>query len=212
MQPFRYENDLPVFTTFQIEEYGLPEEWGYEQYEVIENRDTMHMTTDYKLEQQYFKRPIHRYCRKKRFKTVLGQLCGDTGKVPPMWVAIVSTYLKPDEPDLWNQARKILKHYKQRLYYNRIPYILQQITLKNSAKKIHADQYRAILEDFDRFCFVYDQNKQYMNRTYFPNMRFVALKLLAYHGVEFNYEIPVARNKQKQKELEEIWNWFREFH
>lgn len=210
MKPIRYENDLPVFTTFQLEEYGLPEHWGYEHYEVIENRDTVTMTTDYKLEQQYFKRPIHRYCRKQRFKTTLGQLCGDTGKVPLMWVAIVGTYLKTDQPDLWNQARKILKHYKQRLYYNRIPFILQQITKTNSSKKIHADQYRAIMADFERFCFLYEQHKHFMNRKYFPNMRFIALKLLAHHGVTFNYEIPVARNKQKRKELEEIWDWFME--
>jgi hypothetical protein len=66
MIPLRWEGQTAIFTSHQIEDYGLPEEWGYHQYEVIDDRSTIHFTTDYKLEQSYYKRPIHRYNRLER--------------------------------------------------------------------------------------------------------------------------------------------------
>lgn len=207
MKPIRLDPDqVPVFTSDQIDDYGLPEEWGFETYRIVENRDTMTFTTDFKLEQTYYKRPIHRYCRKKRFLSTLYQLLGDKGKVPPHVIAVIQTYWKPG--DNWNQIRKMLKHYKLSMYYNRIPYIVQQLSQQNSVNKISADQYRDIIADFDRFCFWFDQNKEHLDRRYFPNMRFIALKLIHGHGVTFNYPIPLARTRRKLKQLEHIWNLF----
>lgn len=206
MIPFRYEEGIPIFTNNQIDDYGFPEHWGFEIYQVIDNRDTIALKTDYKMEQSYYKRPIHRYDRKARFQTILGQLLGDKGKVPAHVLTIVGAYLKPG--DEWNQVRRILKHYRLRIYYNRIPYIIQQLTKINSSPKIHADQYRSILQDFDRFCFLYENEKTQFKRTYFPNMRFMALKLIEKNGIVLNYPIPSARTNRKQKELNEIWNWF----
>lgn len=208
MIPIRYDEDgVPVFTNDQIDDYGLPEHWGFELlYRVVENRDTMKMVTDYKMESEYYRRPIHRYCRRHRFTSVLLQLLGDKGKVPDWVVDIVKTYLKPG--DIWNHTRNILKHYKLRLYYNRIPYIVQQITKTNSAKPIHSDQYQAVMIDFDKFCYFFDNHKHALKRTYFPNMRFIALKLIEKNGIQLNYDIPLTRTMRKRKDLEFIWNWF----
>jgi hypothetical protein len=207
MIPIRFDNDnVPVFTCDQIDDYGFPEHWGFEMYRIVENRDTVKMATDYKMETEYYKRPIHRYCRRQRFQNVLHQLLGDKGKVPDYVVDIVKTYLKPG--DVWNHTRNILKHYKLRLYYNRIPYIVQQITKTNSASRIHVDQYTNLMKDFDRFCYLFFNHKHEFNRTYFPNMRFIALKFIELHGIKLNYDIPLTRTMRKRKDLEAIWNWF----
>lgn len=207
MKPVRMDPDgVPVFTNHQIDDYGFPEHWGYEMYRIVENRDTMDMKTDFKMETSYYKRPIHRYCRRIRFMNTLHQLLGDKGKVPDWVIGIVQTYLKPG--DVWNLTRNILKHYRLRLYYNRIPFIVQQITKTNSTKPVHSEQYEAIMKDFDRFCYLFDQHKETLKRKYFPNMRFMALKLMEKHGIEMNYSIPLTRTHRKRKDLEFIWNWF----
>ncbi|MEG3883803.1 hypothetical protein QT971_06285 [Microcoleus sp. herbarium19] len=206
MQPLRYENGIPIFSSTQIDDYGFPENWGFIYYEIIENRDTTTFATDYKLEQSYYKRPIHRYNRKQRFKNVIGQLMGDRGKVPDNIVSIVGFYLQPG--DRWNEVRRVLKSFQWRIYYNRIPYIIQQLTKMNSTNKIHIDQYTNVMEDFDHFCFLFEKHKSELGRKYFPNMRFIALKLIEKNGIQLNYPIPVTRTVRKQKELDSLWDWF----
>jgi hypothetical protein len=207
MIPVRYDPDgAAVFTCTQVDDYGFPEHWGFDVYRIVENRDTIRMTTDYKMETEYYKRPIHRYCRKQRFQSVFYQLLGDKGKVPDWIVGIVRTYLKPG--DVWNHTRSILKHYKLRLYYNRIPFIIQQITKTNSTKPVHVEKYKQVMDAFDRFCCLYDQHKHMFDRKYFPNMRYMALKFIEHYGIELNYTIPLTRTMRKRKDLEIIWEWF----
>lgn len=206
MQPFRLDPDgVPVFTSCQIDDYGFPEHWGYDLYRIIENRDTTTFVTDYKMEQAYYKRPIHRYCRKKRFMTTLHQLLGDKGKVPEHVLVIILTYAKPG--NVWNQIRRMLKHFKWSIYYNRIPYIIQQV-YKQPTTKVSADQYRDISKSFDLFCHWFEEHKFMFERTYFPNMRFIALKLIEMHGITLHYDIPFARTQRKLKQLEFIWSSF----
>ena len=205
MKPVKYENGLPVFLTSQLDDYGFPEDWGYDQYEVVETRDTVTMTTDFKLEQSYDKRTIHRYYGSDRFNMVLGQLLGDRGTVPDHIVSLVKAYYKEGE---WDGVRKILKHYKLRLYYNRIPYILQQITKLNSVGKVTAIQYQKIQYNYRWFCIWYEQHKSKFQRLYFPSMRFIALKCMELADVPLNYEIPLARTERKYKQLMVLWNAF----
>lgn len=207
MHPTRIDEDgVPVFTSSQVDDYGFPEHWGYDVYRIVENRDTMEFKTDFKMETSYYKRPIHRYDRRLRFYNTLLQLMGDRGKVPQHILQLIGAYLKPG--DEWNQVRRMLKHYRLRIYYNRIPFIVQQLTKQNSVNKVHVDQYNAIMKEFDRFCFWYDKHKDQFRRTYFPNMRFLALKLMHTFGVTTNYEIPLTRTQRKRKDLEFIWNEF----
>jgi hypothetical protein len=63
MKPFRIDNDGKcIFTSSQIKDYGLPEEWGYFIYLVIED-DSHCLVADYKFLQSYHFRSIHRYSR-----------------------------------------------------------------------------------------------------------------------------------------------------
>ena len=209
MQPFRIDQDqIPCFTSQQVDDYGFPEHWGYEVYRIIENRDCQNYVTDFKLEQSYYKRPIHRYNRRQRFETTLQQLLGEKGKVPDHIITVIQHHLNPNK-NLWDQVRAMLKHYKLRIYYNRIPYIIQKCTQKQPVQWSKSnDQYRAMMEDFDKICFIFDQQKHQFQRKYFPNMRFIALKLMELHGITLTYPIPLTRTLRKRKDLEMIWNIF----
>jgi len=207
MNPVRIEQGIPIFSSSQVDQYGFPEWYGYEVYQIVETRDCIPMVTDFKMESHYYKRPIHRYCRRKRFQNVLAQLLNDKGKVPFTVVEMVREEMFPNR-ELWDEIRTVLKKHKLRIYYNRIPYIIQQLKKISSTSPVHIDQYQAIMKDFDKFCFLFDQQKHEINRSYFPNMRFIALKLIERYGIVFNYEIPFTRTLRKRKDLEQIWLWF----
>jgi len=209
MQPFRIDEDgFPCFTQNQIDDYGFPEHWGFDCYRIIENRETQSFVTDFKLEQSYYKRPIHRYNRRQRFETTLQQLLGEKGKVPDHIIAIIKHYIVK-EKDIWDQVRAILKHYRLRIYYNRIPFIIEKCLATPSVQwSKSSEQYRAMMQDFDKICFLFDQHKHLLQRKYFPNMRFIALKLMALHGITLQYNIPLTRTVRKRKDLEQIWNIF----
>jgi hypothetical protein len=42
-------------------------------------------------------------------------------------------------------------------------------------------------------------------RKYFPNLRYVALRLLVDHGAVFEYDVPLLKTKRKLKGMEEIY-------
>lgn len=44
------------------------------------------------------------------------------------------------------------------------------------------------------------------DRKYFPNLRFVALKLLIKHGAVFDYDVPLLKTRRKLKVLEEAYS------
>lgn len=205
MKPLRIDNGIAIFSTRDIEDYGLPEEWGYENYQVVESRE-LNLVTDYKMERQYDMRPIHRYSRLERFKVTLRQLIGEHGVVPDHIVTVVGHYLSIQEEtsDLWNRTRSILKTLKCRLYYNRIPFILKKLKY-DQCIKWDAKEYLDIVERFKVISYTFDQEKKNFKRTYFPNLRFIALKLLEESGGQMIVPIPLARTVRKRNALEKLW-------
>tara|TARA_R110000868_G_scaffold161183_3_gene391181 strand:+ start:4009 stop:4653 length:645 start_codon:yes stop_codon:yes gene_type:complete len=204
MKPIKLDDDgTPMFTNIQIDDYGLPEHWGYETYRVIESREA-NFVTDYKMEQERYFRKIHRYCRLSRFKTCLLNLLGERGKIPPSVMMMIRVYLKPDSKDKWNDARRILKLYKQRRYYDNIPIILKQLNYGRLFKAITSEQLENIVNDFKCLSSRFEETKT--TRRYFPNIRFIVLKLLEQHGIEQNYPIPLARTSRKLKSLNQLWD------
>jgi len=206
MKPTRFEEDgTAVFCSRDIEDYGLPEEWGYEKYIVIESRE-INMVTDHKMEQQYDLRPIHRYSRLERFRVTLRQLIGEHGTVPDHIIMTVGHYLmlQGSGDNLWNRTRAILKHFKARIYYNRIPYILKQLKYQQCISW-DSQEYEDIMAKFKVISRSFDEQKNKYKRKYFPNLRFIALKLLQEAGGEMNIKIPLARTLRKEKALEKLW-------
>jgi len=211
-EPIRLEKSIPIFTSEQIEIYGSPELYGYETFQVIETQETSHpLVSDYAFERDRERaRPIHRYDRIERFEFILAQLLGQRGDVPDMVMSMM-VFANKDPTKVWNSIRAILKHYKQRKFYNRIPSILLRLGMGpvfNWDKS--PTTYQNIIRDFRKLSDVFEfcQKREKWNRKYFPSLRFVAVKLLEKYGATCNFDIDFIRTKRKRKVLGEIWNDF----
>lgn len=205
--PHHFSSDgKAVFTSLQLE-WGLPEHFGWTQeYEVQD------LGPDFALnwadELVHRRRAVHHYSRLERFKATLGQLMGCAGDVPAPVLALMPATLKYVSPgELWLTVRLILKKAKLRLYYNRIPAILAAIGLITFGPR--NDKYQAIMEDFARMHNVFASIKARLNRSYFPNLRYVAVRLMAKHGVRVPYTIPPTLTPSKEvaltKDFDIIW-------
>lgn len=144
-------------------------------------------------------RPIHRYSRVERFISVVYQLLGERGDVPETVLEVVRHWGFDEERDLiWNSIRFILKQYNWARYYNRIPSIINLLGLRR--KKIDFWRVQNVIEKFKEMSFRFDTMKSELpERSYFPNLRYVALRLLEENGVRFSFEIPKIRTKRKLK-------------
>lgn len=205
MNPLKYDPDgVPCFSSNDIDDYGRPELYGFECFRVIESRD-VRLVVDYKLSSTYDLRPIHRYNRLLRFKNTLLNLLGERGNVPDHVMNMVKSFMKKDSKDPWNDCRKILKHYKQRDYYDNIPFILKHLKLFNTFKIGKEFCLENILNSYKGFVVEFEKKKKEYKRVYFPNMRYIALKLLKSFGLEPSYKIPFARTARKNVLLDKIW-------
>lgn len=159
------------------------------------------------------KRPIHRYCRLTRFAFVVAQLLGVSGKVPPIVCDIVrlafdmeSSPIPPNK--VWNFVRARLKQYKWRLYYNRIPLLLSHPSIHAQLPWLPPTQFTTIsrkhcdlLDSFTELHNAFNRIRHTLGRSYFPNLRYVALRLMERHGLLPPYHIPIARTFRKRKSL-----------
>lgn len=204
MKPLRIDPDgIPVFSNLQIDDYGLPEHFGILLYRVVESREA-NFVSDYKLEQERYFQKKHRYSREARFKICLSNLLGERGKIPNMVLTMVRTYLDPNSKDIWNDTRRILKHHKQRKYYDNIPTILRLLKHSRLFESITSQKFEELMNDYKCLSARFEETKT--NRRYFPNMRYIVIKLLQHHKIKQNYEIPLARTSRKLKALNELWD------
>lgn len=205
MKPVRIDHDgVPLFCSHDIEDYGLPEHWGFEQYRVIESREQK-FVSDYKMEQERVFTKKHRYSRLARFKVTLLNLLGERGNLPKHVYTMVGSFLNPESKDKWNDARKLLKHYKQRKYYDNIPMILKGLGKERCFDPINFAQLESIVRMFLFVSEKFERTKIKYGRRYFPNIRFVVFKILERHGIVPNYPVPMVRTSRKMKSLEALW-------
>ena len=211
VQPIRVENGIPFYNSDQIALYGLPDYWGIEYYQIIETRETSTpMVTDYDMEQARVGslRPIHFYNRVERFESILFQLVACRGKVPSNVISHIIDHGFDRDPDhVWDSIRAILKKKNWTRYYNRIPTILQILGFD---RKINfGDQNAFILEtvnEFKKLNAAFERLKPSLERKYFPNLRYIAFKLLQQQGAMFEYRIPFLRTPSKEKMLDRLWD------
>lgn len=204
MKPIRYEGSTAVFTSSDVDLFGLPDLYGYSDFIVIESRELV-LVSDYKMERSYDLKPVHRYSRVARFKTTLLRLVGEKTKIPEHIITACRVYLKPTSLDLWNDTRRILKCYKWQKFYDFIPAILNKLGMARLLN-ISAEDIESILSDFKLLVQRFNQSRHLMGRKYFPNIRFIALKLLEYHGCLHDYPIPFARTERKLVSLSLLWD------
>jgi hypothetical protein len=203
MNPIRYDPDgCPLFSNLDIDNYGLPELYGYEFYRVVESRDPV-FVTDWKMEQERDFRQIHRYSRLARFKSTLYTILGERGNIPDHILTICRTYMKTDS---WDECRKILKHFNQRKYYDSIPLILKTLGMKRLYNQLTDSQLTAIIQDFMKLSNLFETHKHTFKRRYFPNIRFIIFKLLELHNHTPNYQVKFIRTDRKQKSLNALWD------
>lgn len=203
MKPIRFEYDIPVFSSRDIDDYGMPEHHGYLKYLVVESREA-NLVTDYKMEHSYDLIPIHRYSRLARFKSTLLKLLGEKTKIPQNIIDKCQLILKKDCLDLWNATRIILKQNKWNTYYDYIPAILAKLGYCKLIK-ISSAKFEEIINDYKSLCDKFEQNKHIYKRRYFPNIRFIVLKLLEHHGCLYDYPIPFVRTDRKLQALSLLW-------
>lgn len=203
MNPFKFDHDgTPCFTKRDVDDYGMPEMYGYTNYLVVDNEQ--HYVYDYTMEHEADLRKIHRYDRVARFKATLLDILGERGNIPESVMGLIKTYLKTTSKDPWNDCRKILKHYKQRSYYNKIPMILRNMKIKGFIVK--GNLIEELVNEFRSISLKFEEYRDLHDRSYFPNLRFIVIKLLEKHGVTSIYTIPKMRTDRKHRSLDQLWN------
>lgn len=209
LRPVRIEPwGVPVFRLEDVNLYGSPEVNGYEDYIVLSTyEDECPFVLDWAGEQERrgSLRPVHKYSRIERFISVVYQLLGARGDVPEEVVDLVRFWGYDKDPKLmWNSVRFVLKQYNYAKYYNRIPTILG--LLGERLAKFNHDLVVDIFLQFRSFSSKFDAIKATLKeRSYFPNLRYVALRLLEERGIVFRFHIPKIRTKRKVKVMENIY-------
>jgi hypothetical protein len=214
------KDGIAIFTTTQIDDYGTPESNGWtDKYYVVESVELIGKPT-YAQELQYRmeRPPIHRYSRLTRFKMIVGQLLGHIGFVTERSKDMadevggeVSQFYRDYTPPcmVWETLRKVLKDNKRQIFYNRIHALAKRIGMIDHDSKITSRQWNALIEDFDSMHEIFPRIRHKLQRKYFPNLRFIALKLLKRHKVHLVIDVPLTRTPCKLAALEEdfstIW-------
>lgn len=219
MRPLYIDSDgVAIFTTDQIEEYGLPEENNYRiPYQVIESPPQMMASFDQILHvEPVHPKPVHRYDRFERFTTCLKQLLGIRGVIGKS--ASDLFYIMRDEnyqyerdymPQwlVWEKLRKVLSKHKMSKFCNRIPKIAQADGFKIEMPMISRRMYRQICSDFQEMHNIFPKIKHKLKRTYFPNIRAMCLLLMERYKIPNVLMIPIARTTHKAKELRETFDF-----
>lgn len=185
-------------------------DWGNH---VLHNQDNSErpFALEHNDEQNYQWKKIHRYIRKERFKSILTRLMNCRGHIPQHILNIVRFKLRQTpvtRSTIWNQIRTILKDMKCRQYYNMIPQIIKYCTGLSFTTNPH-ESFNQIIDDFAHMDNAFNSTFRYRwSRSYFPNLRFVALTLLEARGVNYDYHVPKLRTTRKLIILNQFMNEF----
>lgn len=206
MKPVDHWNNVPVFSSDDIEIYGQPDYFGYDDYYVIETDATARpLVSDYQYNQTISFRPIHRYNRIERFNFTLSYLVGYKGSVPQK-VLDACSHIIPNRKTVWNDIKMILKENKWNIYYNRISLIINSLGI-TITENLTNTIYEMILQDFQQLNTLFESTKRKeWNRRYFLNLKFVALKLLEKYNITFRVDIPLIKTQRKLKVLNDLWD------
>lgn len=211
-KPIKYFNgNIPQYDLYDVCRFGEPELWGIVDYEVLDNFEISRpLVIDWGMEEERrgSLNPIHHYSQLARFESTLKQLLGGSRKsgFGEDLLLVVEVMYDQDPKKVWDSVRSILKTNGWQKYYNRIPSILRCIGYKYVIKHPNWSTYNEIVQNFKDIVWVFNHNLKYKAiRKYFLNFRYVALKLMMIHGVEFGYHIPLLRTARIEAELNMIF-------
>lgn len=205
------KNVVETGVTVDPDDHDYPD-WGNHVLMHVNDPHSLHpLAIDYKYEQQIFFKKIHRYSRYDRFRFTLYQLLNLNGHIPRSVQFLVATELKSfkvSKSKIWNQIRCILKRHQLRRYYNMVPHLIHYcchlpIDLPKGVVQTCLDQFKLMDQQFS-------EHLQYQwKRSYFPNLRYIALKLCHLNGVIFHFSVPLIRTSRKKTYLNELFNDFK---
>lgn len=200
--PIRYDGYTPVYSKNDIDLYGLPDHYGVYSYLVIDDTGPIY-ATDYKFEQTRSLRPIHRYSRLLRFRTTLFEILGARSNVPLVLLKDLEGMYDLNPEKVWDSIRGLLKLWNQTKYVNMIPSILKYHKYE-SPDFPDRETLLGIELQFMGMC----EKFKYLEspRKYFPNIRFVCVKLLEMNGYRFTYRIPKIRTPRKKNPMDLIFD------
>lgn len=171
-------------------------------------------TMDYKQEQEYQFKKIHRYCRKLRFKNQLYHLVGIKGNIEIKDLneikKCIGKKLKTSPTRCYNIVYKFLKFKKWRKYYISIPYIIKIITgkkwiIKNKYFLTSYEMIKFIENQFICLNYIFNLKFEILERKRFPKLQYIALRLLDDIEIYPPYHIPFARTIKKRKSLNPLY-------
>jgi hypothetical protein len=206
MEPLRYDGKVAVFSTRQVDLFGGPELYGFEEYiVVVESQDRVVFGLDFPTTAKRSWRAVHRYSRVERFKTVLLDLVGGRGTVPKEVLDTVKYWgIDEREKKAWNSVRFILRVYGWKKYYNKIPDILKAMGMVR--EEIRSDQLDEIMCRFKALSSQFERMKNILGRKYFPDLRYIALRLLEEVGVTSSFDAVKLKTRRKLKEYELVYD------
>ena len=214
MLPIRIDNDgIPIFSDMDVDDYGLPSDWGYVKYFVVEEP-----RYQYTFEQEQMIRERHQYCRVTRFRLMvqcllnLNSFSSKQGKKCLKRMGNVDLDLVPKGMSLWNHCCLEMKKNGYGKYYNWIPVILGECNILNCSPNVYG-LLGAIMVDFMKMHLIFDSINMEIGRRYFLPLRYVALKLALKYGYDNPLEIPLAKTKMRltklNQDFEFIWEKIR---
>ena len=200
----RIEDGVFVYKRSDVDLFGMPDLWGVEDYIVVSTEDDVApQVMDWQMiqDRRGSLRPIHRYDRVSRFRSLLNDFMGNRN-VPEEVVELVRFWgLDDNGAHVFEGVRKVLKAYGYRKYYNSIPSIIWM--LRGGRRRFESRIVEQVMDDFIRMSFRFDRLET--DRSYFPNLRYVLLELLELNGFDFGFDVVKIRTKRKRVVMENIF-------
>lgn len=207
--PISYFNNIPQYSVFDVELFGTPDIYGIKDFFVLDE-----LVIDDKIvlkEEDYDKpskreRPIHHYSREQRFKWTLRVLLGGSRDSIPL--NVLTCFQRGDinwDPfKIWKSIRNALKLNGYVKYYNRIPEILRWHYYSHTIIIPKTINYEEMYTSFKKMHYNFSKIT-WEKRKYFPNLRYIVLRMLKERGVIFQYHIPLLHTKSKLPILNSVW-------
>jgi hypothetical protein len=214
-QPSYYENGIPVYSKWQIDLFGPPDKINY----LVLDDDVTYLPSytqiQHCLENLEY---VHHYDRVQRFTTILLQIVGDariSSKKGMKCMKKVSRNIPSDIdlyplPIIYQIIRNVMRHNGLKIYYNRVATVLNEFNITDTRKHYSPELINNVIEDFKKMHFMFEKIKKDLKRTYFPNLKYVALKLLLKYGFTNPFNLKLAKTPARllklNKDYDLIWN------
>lgn len=211
MIPYKIEDGVSFFYLRDVEIYGCPSVFGYTKFYVID-ADPVYQHVTYDENPGFTWKPLrlpHLYDRTLRFRVIVCQLLGYKFSIAKSvlktekWLK-TSLEISDINGNYWFECRRVLKNNNFTKYYNCIPSIVREYCYFKEKVVYTENDFNLIM-----MTFVYLQDafkKNNCGRKYFPNLRFVALKVMEFHKIPLQFPIPLLITKTKIKSLTDIFN------